>query len=84
MKISKGLELRRQKHETLGDIFVLYSPINEDGSSAYFVESEEVSQTQRDGRRKLKATECGMGLRLTPQTATRLALQILNSVGREQ
>ncbi len=72
MQISKTLELRKEDFKDLGEILVLYSPLDGDGNAAYYVEEE--------GEGK-KIKEVGMGLRLSKETAVKLAWNILRSLG---
>lgn len=89
MKLSERLELRREKHDTLGETFVLFSPMDEDGSAAYYVDyATETVETgvidESSGTKEVveeMTAELGMGLRLTRETATKLAWQLLAAVG---
>jgi hypothetical protein len=60
-KISRRLKVGIEKHPTLGELIVLITPKDPDGSSAYFTEFDE------------KDRETGMGMRLTKETALKLS-----------
>lgn len=89
MKLSETLELTSEKHETLGDIFVLYCKVHDDGGAAYFIDEREYFEESGvvDENTKTKEVvpagveDIGVGIRLTKETATKLAWQLLNAVG---
>lgn len=81
MKVSKFLELRKESHEELGDIFVLYSPVDLEGRSAYYIQVEDAKGKKDDGTVEDFEVEVGMGLRLTKASAAKLAWQLLKEIG---
>jgi len=68
-KINNLLEIRGGTHPDLGKLFVLYSP-STGPKSAYYLDFN-------------KEQEVGIGLRLTPETARKLADKLLEVVGLE-
>lgn len=80
MQISERLKLETEEHAKLGEIFLLYSPRDDEGEAAYFLDIEKVPVGVKS-KNKFEKVEVGMGLRLTKQTALKLAWNILRALG---
>lgn len=83
MKISNRLYLNKVEHEELGSIFELESPNSEDGSSAFTLVTSTIEKKYKSGKTKQIEESTGVKLRLTKETALKLALKILASVSKE-
>ncbi len=81
MKISKFLELEKEAHEELGEVFLLKSEMDEDGHAAFYVEEEEEEYETKTGKPRTRKYDSAAVIRLSKSTAIKLAWQILKELG---
>lgn len=71
-KVSKRLRVSNEKHPTLGEVIQLYSPADPDGTSAFFLDTNDGDVIKNEPQ------FTGMGLRLTYKTAQKLGKILLD------
>jgi len=79
-KFNELLELKKEKHEELGEVFVLYSEEDSEGRGAFFVEEKTYEHETKSGKRVNKKYDSAVAIRISKKTAKRLANQILKEL----